>query len=479
MSGMAYDVVVVGSGPNGLAAAILLQQQGLDVLIVEAKDTIGGGMRSAELTLPGFLHDVCSAVHPMAAASPFFSALPLQEYGLSFINPPILAAHPFDDGNAAVLRSSMIETALGFGVDRQQYMHLFKPFVDTWPNMVDDLLGPIGFPKDPFLVARFGLKALLPAQVFAKQFKTTKLRGLWAGMAAHSMLPFNQWATAAIAMVLIINGHLKGWPIVQGGTQHLANALANYFRSIGGEIETKTYITSLEQLPRAKAIIFDTSVKQLLQIAGHQFSPIYRAQLRRYRPGTGLFKIDWALDEAIPFTAPACREAGTIHIGNTLEEVAQAEKEVAKGKHPEKPFVLLAQQSLFDASRAPRGKHVAYAYCHVPNGSPVNMTKQIEDQIERFAPGFKDCILARHTLDNRALENYNPNYHGGDVNGGALHIGQLFTRPALRFSPYRTSAKGLYICSAATPPGGGVHGMGGYHAAKRALKDIFNIDLSK
>lgn len=470
-----YDAVIVGSGPNGLAAAILLQQHGLRVLVLEAKKTIGGGMRSAELTLPGYIHDVCSAVHPMAAASPFLSKLPLEEYGLHYIHPTILAAHPFDDGSAAALRVGLQETAATFGADQETYLRLFKPLIDNWDKIADDLLGPFGFPKDPIAFARFGLSAILPAQLVAKRFKTLQLRGLWAGMAAHSMLPFSKLTTAAIALVLTINGHRKGWPIVRGGSQGLADALGAYFTALGGKIETNITITSLGQLPKAKAILFDTSPKQLLKIAGHTFSPIYKKQLQRYRYGMGLFKMDWALDGPIPFTAAECREAGTVHIGNTLEEVAYSEREIGRGRHPDRPFVLLAQQSLFDAGRAPEGKQVAWGYCHVPNGSTKDMTAAIENQIERFAPGFRERILARHTTDTEALEHYNLNYHGGDVNGGALDLGQLFTRPALRWSPYRSSTKGLYICSASTPPGGGVHGMGGYHAAKRALNDIFHI----
>lgn len=475
MDNFEYDAVVVGSGPNGLAAAILLQQYGLSVLLLEAKETIGGGMRSAELTLPGFIHDSCSAVHPMAAASPFFNSLPLQDHGLSFINPAVMAAHPFDDGTAGALQQNLFETASSFGEDRERYLKLFKPFVDQWPTIADDLLGPLGFPKNPFNFLGFGLRAILPATLLVRQFKTKQLKGLWAGMAAHSMLPFSKLTTSAIAMVLTINGHIKGWPVIKGGTQNLANALASYFRSLGGKITTNYYVRSLKDIPKSKVVLFDTSPRQLLQIAGHKFSPIYKKQLERYRYGMGLFKVDWALDGPIPFTAAECRQAGTVHIGNTFEEIALSESLIAKGKHPERPFVLLAQQSLIDTGRAPAGKHTAYAYCHVPNGSHKEMTAVIEQQIERFAPGFNDLILAKHTTSPEQLEHYNPNYHGGDVNGGALDLGQLFTRPALRSSPYRTSAKGLYICSASTPPGGGVHGMGGYHAAKQALKDIFKI----
>ncbi|QNL49359.1 NAD(P)/FAD-dependent oxidoreductase [Olivibacter sp. SDN3] len=477
MGNFEYDAIVVGSGPNGLAAAILLRQYGLSVLLLEAKGTVGGGMRSAELTLPGFVHDVCSAVHPMAAASPFFNSLPLEYHGLTYINPEVLAAHPFDDGTAGALRRDILETASSFGKDKESYLSLFGPLVEKWPTIAKDLLGPLGFPKYPLNFAQFGLRALLPATILARRFKTKQLKGLWAGMVAHSMLPFQKLTTSAIALVLTINGHITGWPIVKGGTQNMANALASYFLSLGGKIETNVYVRSLKDIPSSRAVVFDTSPRQLLQIAGHKFPYIYKRQMERYRYGMGLFKVDWALDGPIPFTAPECQEAGTVHIGNSFEEVALSESLIANGKHPEKPFVLLAQQSLIDVDRAPRGKHTAYAYCHVPNGSGKDMTATIEQQIERFAPGFHDLILAKHATSTAQLEEYNPNFHGGDVNGGALDIDQLFTRPALRFSPYRTAGKGLYICSASTPPGGGVHGMGGYHAAKQVLADIFKIQV--
>ena len=472
-----YDAVVVGSGPNGLAAAILLQQQGLNVLIVEGKDVIGGGMRSAELTLPGFIHDICSAVHPMAAASPFLGSLPLADYGLRYIDPTVLAAHPLDGGTAAALYKDIGQTAETLGIDRAYYSDLIEPLVTSWPDIVNDLLGPFGFPKHPWKYLGFGLKAGLPATLFSKRFKGKELKALFAGMAAHSLLNLDQLTTSAIALVLTMAGHRSGWPIVEGGSQQLAQSMAAYFCALGGKIETGIWIRSLAQLPKARAVFFDISPKQLLAIAGHRFTSLYRKQLSRYRYGAGLFKIYWALSEPVPFIAESCRQAGTIHIGNTFEEIAFSEKLVAQGRHPEKPFVLFAQQSLFDASRAPKGKQVGWGYCHVPNGSTKDMTEQIENQVERYAPGFRDLILARHITNTEDLENYNPNYIGGDVNGGALDLRQLFTRPALRFSPYRTSAKGLYICSASTPPGGGVHGMGGFHAAKQALKDIFNVTI--
>jgi len=472
-----FDAIVIGSGPNGLAAAITLQQAGKSVLIIEGDEHIGGGLRSAELTLPGFVHDVCSAIHPLAIGSPFFSTLPLEAHGLEYLYPDLAAAHPFDDGSAAVLYHSVAQTAAGLGADEQAYLKLFNPVVRDWPYIAPDVLGPLGFPKYPFKLASFGLKALPSAITIAKRFKTDAARGLWAGMAAHSIQPLSNLSTAAIALVLMTAGHIKGWPIPAGGSKEIANAMASYFLSMGGKIETGHYVKSLDELPPSKAVLFDVTPKQLLKIAGHRFSSIYKWQLERYRYGMGVFKIDWALDGPIPFTAAEVGRAGTVHIGNTLEEIAHSEQQTAKGKMIDNPFVLLAQQSLFDPSRAPEGEHTAWAYCPVPNGSGQDRTEAIEKQVERFAPGFRERILARHTMNTKEMEAYNPNYIGGDINGGIIDLGQLFTRPALRSSPYRTSAKGLYICSSSTPPGGGVHGMCGHHAAIRVLKDIFNQSL--
>jgi phytoene dehydrogenase-like protein len=472
-----YDSIVVGSGPNGLAAAITMQQAGLSVLVLEGKETIGGGLRTAEITLPGFLHDICSAIHPMAAASPYFTTLPLQEHGLEFIYPKVAAAHPFDDGTAAVLKNSLTETAQLLGADTDNYTKLIQPLLKIWPEIAADVLGPLHFPKHPLLMARFGLPALTSANFLSHKFKTAKAKGLWAGMAAHSIQPLTNAATSAIGLVLMVAGHLKGWPVPKGGSQSIASALASYFLSIGGKIETGRYIRSLEELPPAKAVLFDVTPKQLLQIAGKRFSSTYTKQLQRYQYGMGVFKIDWALSEPVPFTAKECREAGTVHLGNTLEEIVESERLASKGVHPGKPFVLLAQPSVFDGSRAPENKHTAWAYCHVPNGSAFDMTTIIENQVERFAPGFKDCILGRHTMNTAEMEAYNPNYIGGDINGGIINLRQLYTRPAIRWSPYTTPAKGIYICSSSTPPGGGVHGMCGYHAAKKALHDVFSIDL--
>lgn len=473
-----YDAVVVGSGPNGLAAAIVLQQQGLSVLVVEAKDTIGGGLRTAELTLPGFRHDICSAIHPMAAGSPFFKTLPLEKHDLEFIHPPLAAAHPFDDGSAAVFSRSLEETARLLGKDEKAYLQLMKPVVNDWPLLAPEILAPLHVPRHPLVMSRFGLKGLTPATWLSRKFSTKQGKGLFGGMAAHAIQPLSNIATSAFALVLMAVGHAENWPIPRGGSQKIADALASYFVSLGGKILCNFYVKSLQQLPSTHAVLFDIAPRQLLQIAGHRFSSLYKWQLERYRYGMGVYKMDWALDAPIPFQSDACLRAGTIHIGNTFEEIALSEQESASGKIADKPFVLLAQQSQFDLSRAPQGKHTAWAYCHVPNGSKADMTNAIEQQIERFAPGFRERILQKHVMNTEQMEEYNANYTGGDINGGIIDIGQLFTRPVLRLSPYKTSAKGLYICSSSTPPGGGVHGMCGYHAAKKVLHDIFHVDLT-
>lgn len=467
-----YDAIVAGAGPNGLAAAITLQQHGLKVLLLEAKDTIGGGMRTKELTLPGFLHDVCSAIHPMLIMSPFFQQLPLQQYGLELIYPPVAAAHPFDDGSAAVLKGTVEDTAALLGADGNAYTKLVAPLVKNWASLGPDILGPLRFPKHPLQLAAFGLTALRAADGVAKRFRTQQARGLWAGMAAHSMLPFHYLSSAAIGMVLCTAGHVAGWPLVKGGSAGIAAAMAGLFTALGGKIETGVEVDDLSGLPPAKVVLLDVSPKRLITIAGERLPGSYVKKLSRYRYGPGVFKVDWALEGPIPFTNEDCRRAGTVHIGNTYEEIAAAEAGVWQGRTPERPFVLLAQQSLFDATRAPQGQHTAWAYCHVPNGNTADMTAIIENQVERFAPGFKQRIIARHLMNAAAMESYNANYIGGDINGGAIDLSQLFTRPVMSISPYRTGAKGIYLCSASTPPGGGVHGMCGYHAAIRALKDI-------
>ncbi|RFS19618.1 NAD(P)/FAD-dependent oxidoreductase [Chitinophaga silvatica] len=467
-----FDVIVVGAGPNGLAAGITLQQAGIKVLILEAESTIGGGTRTRELTLPGFYHDVCSAVHPMAMGSPFLSKLPLQDYGLKFVWSAYEAAHPLDNGTAAFLARSVEETAAALGEDGVSYTKLIKPVADNWNAIAEDALGPFSIPKHPLVMARFGLNGLRSADAVAKRFKTPAAKALWAGMAAHSIQPLTNLASAAIGMVLSAAGHRFGWPVPVGGSQAITDAMAAYFKHLGGEIQTDFRVTSLDQLPPHKAVAFDLTPKQILKIAGDKFSPNYRKQLSQYRYGPGVFKIDYALDGPIPFTAKECRSAATVHLGGTYEEIALSEQLAASGKHSDAPFVLLAQQSIVD-KRAPDGKHTAWAYCHVPNGSDVDMTDIIEKQIERFAPGFRDLILAKHTLNAQQMEAYNPNYVGGDINGGISDLRQLYTRPTLSLSPYQTAGRNIYICSSATPPGGGVHGLCGYHAAKAMIKDIF------
>src|SRR5450432_1129320 len=473
-----FDVVVVGSGPNGLSAAITLQKSGLKILLIEGASAIGGNMRSAELTLPGFTHDIGSAIHPMAAGSPFFSNLPLHDFGLEYIYPIHAVAHPFDDGTATLLESSIGNTASALGIDEKIYTKIFTRLVKEWPLIASDVLGPLRIPHHPLAMVNFGTKALLPAETLArKYFRGEKAKGLFGGMAAHGMLPFSKMVSAAAGLTLMIQGHRKGWPMIKGGSQQLANALAAYFTSLGGQIQTGFKVEKLKDLPSARAVVLDTSPKQALRIAGYKFSTYYRNQLRKYRYGMGVYKIDWALDAPIPFSAESCRQAGTIHLGNLFAEIESNEQLTADGKHPEKPFVLLAQQSLFDPTRAPAGKHTAWAYCHVPHGSMMDMRTVIEKQVERFAPGFRERILAVHTMNAKEMEAYNPNNVGGSINGGVQDIRQLFTRPALMFSAYRTSTKGIYLCSASTPPGGGVHGMCGYQAAKMVLKDIFKSDL--
>ncbi len=468
-----YDVIVVGSGPNGLAAAITVQQRGHSVLLIEGNEQVGGGLRTSELTLPGFQHDVCSAIHPMAIHSPFLASLPLADFGLQYVHPDIAAAHPFDDGGAAYVTNSLEDTARALGKDGQVYSDLIGPVVEDWPFIIDSILGPLRFPHHPFKLAKFGLKALRSASAIAKRFSTKEGKGLWAGMAAHSIQPLTNASTAAIGLVLSAAAHIKGWPMAKGGSQSIANALAAYFKHLGGTIQTGQWVKSVDELPEARALVLDVTPVQLLKMAGHRFTSSYKSQLQRYRYGMGVFKIDWALNGPIPFISEPSRKAATVHLGATFEEIALSESAAASGKAVDKPFVLLAQQSLFDNSRAPQGQHTAWGYCHVPNGSVAGMTDIIEKQVERFAPGFKELIIARNAMNAQQMEAYNPNYIGGDINGGIIDIRQLYTRPSLSLTPYRTSDKQIYICSSSTPPGGGVHGMCGLHAAQTILEDLF------
>jgi phytoene dehydrogenase-like protein len=468
-----YDAVVVGSGPNGLAGAIVLAQAGLSVLVVERADTIGGGTRSAELTLPGFVHDVCSAVHPMAAGSPFLRTLPLAQHGLEWIDPPAALAHPFDDGTAITVKRSIASTADEFGASGDEYLNLMVPLVEDWPDLEWPLLGSLSFPKNPLALARFGATALCPASRFSrKTFSTSKARAVFAGIAAHSVLPMERIPSASFGLVLGTTAHAFGWPFPRGGAQRIADSLASYFRSLGGEIVTGTTVQSLDQLPPSRAVLCDVSPKQLLEIAGTHLPDTFRRLLARYAYGPGACKLDWALDEPIPWKSPACLTAGTIHLGASLEEIEVSERAPWQGTVAEKPFVLLAQPTLFDPTRAPVGKHIAWAYCHVPNGSSLDVADRIEQQIERFAPGFRQRILKRHVATAANLESYNPNLIGGDFSGGSAQLDQLLARPTWR--RYRTPLRNLYLCSASTPPSGGVHGMCGYWAAQAALKDHFS-----
>lgn len=468
-----YDAIVIGAGPNGLAAAIVLARAGCAVLVFEAADSVGGGTRSAALTLPGFVHDVCSAIHPLGAGSPLFRAFPLDRFGLEWIQPPAPLAHPLDDGTAVLLERAVEATAAGLGPDAAAYRRLMAPLVADADRILRFILGPFRIPRHPLTLARFGLKALRSAAGLAShRFQGERARALFAGLAAHSMLPLERSPSAAVGLVLAILGHTAGWPLPRGGSQRIADALAGYLRALGGEIVTGRPVRALDELPPARAVLFDLTPRQVLAIAGQRLPASYRRRLERYRYGPGVFKVDWALAGPIPWRAPECRRAATVHLGGMLDEIAAAERAVAAGRHPERPFVILAQPSLFDPSRAPEGKHTAWAYCHVPNGSSVDMTGRIEAQVERFAPGFRELILARSVLSPADLERYNPNYVGGDINGGVLDLRQLFTRPAPRLNPYSTPDPSLYICSASTPPGGGVHGMCGYWAARTALRRV-------
>ena len=467
------DAVVVGAGPNGLAAAVEMARAGLSVRVLEAADTVGGGARSAELTLPGFVHDVCSAIHPLGIASPFFRSLPLADHGLEWVEPPAALAHPFDDGGAALLARSPDAAMPTLGEDDERWGRLFAPLVRNPESLLDEILAPLHVPAHPLTLARFGLRALLPATTVARRsFRGARARGLFAGLAAHSMLPLERPPSAAFGLMLGLLGHAVGWPFPRGGSQALSDALASYLRSLGGEIETGRRVESLAELGETRLVVLDVTPRGLLELAGDRLPDRYRRRLERYRYGPGVFKLDWALAGPIPWRADECSRAATVHLGATLEEIAASEAAPAQNRSAERPYVLLAQQSLFDPTRAPAGRHTAWAYCHVPNGSSVDMTERVESQVERFAPGFRERILARSALGPADLERSNPHYVGGDINGGLADLRQLLTRPVARWSPYSTPLPGVFLCSASTPPGGGVHGMCGFHAARAALRNV-------
>ena len=466
-----YDAIVVGAGPNGLAAAITLAQAGRSVLVREANDTLGGSCRSAELTLPGFTHDICSTVQALALASPFLRSLPLSEHGLELVHPRASYAHPLDGGTAAVAYRSLEETASTLGRDGAAWMKLFGPLVRDWEKLAPALLGPLPLvPRHPLALANFGLKALRSARGLAEAwFKEEHAKGLFAGVAAHSIAPLEWAATSAFGLVLGASGHAVGWPVARGGSQKLADALASLLRSLGGKIETGARVDSLDELPPTKAILCDVTTRQLVTLAGSRLPEGYKRRLQAFRYGPGVHKVDWALSSPIPWKAAGCRDAGTVHLGGTFNEISISEQAPWESRYADKPYVLVVQYP-FDPSRAPAGKHTAWAYCHVPHGGELDVTDRIESQLERFAPGFKDTILARSGMGPAAMERHNSNLVGGDITGGANMFSQVLARPVLSANPYRTPVKGLYLCSASTPPGGGVHGMCGHNAARTALR---------
>ena len=470
MSTSPLDAIVIGAGPNGLAAAIELARAGRSVRVYEAKPSVGGGTRSCELTDPGFVHDVCSAVHPFLLASPFFRSLPLVDLGIEAVQPEIPLAHPLE-GSACALYRSVDRTAEALGADGPAYRKLMHPLVVRAEAIVEGALGPLRVPSHPLALALFGSRALLPAStVIRRTFTTAAVRGLMAGIAAHSILPLSSAPTAGVALMLALLAHHAGWPIVRGGSQKIADGLETLLRDLGGEIIPDHEVTSLGDLPAARAVLFDVGPHQMLRIAGDRFDGSFRRRLERYRYGPGVFKLDWALSEPVPWTAEVCRRAGTVHLGPTFADIASSEAAIHEGRHCEKPFVLLSQPTISDRSRAPEGKHVLWGYCHVPHASRKDMTDAVEAQIERFAPGFRDVVINRSSRDATEMQEYNANYVGGDIQAGMLTLGQLFTRPAARWSPFTTPARDIFMCSAATPPGGGVHGMCGYFAARAAMK---------
>jgi phytoene dehydrogenase-like protein len=467
-----HDALIIGAGPNGLAAAIHLARSGWRVKVIEGADTIGGGTRTKELTLPGFLHDVCSAVHPMGVASPFLKSLELEKHGLKWRQPDVPLAHPLADGRAGVLHRSLEDTCAGLEKDAGIYRRYFAPLVNRARDLYGDILKPLRFPRHPITMTRFGVGALMPATVFASIFDTEEGKALFGGSAAHSIMPLELPFTTAIGLVLQISAHAGGWPIPEGGSQRITEAMAEILRGLGGEIQCGWMVKSLEELPPSKAVLFDVSPRNLSRICGEALPTRYRKKLEVYRHGPGVFKVDYALSAPIPWMNEFCRRAGTVHVGGTIEEIAASEREAWFGKHSANPFTLVSQPTLDDPTRAPAGKHVAWAYCHVPSGSTTDMLETINSNIEKFAPGFRDCVLAQHTMNSAQMESYNPNYIGGDVIGGVTDWRQLYTRPAGLIWPYATPNPRVFLCSASTPPGGGVHGMCGYWAAECVMKKV-------
>jgi phytoene dehydrogenase-like protein len=465
---------VIGAGPNGLAAAIVLAQAGLEVEVFEAESQPGGAARTMELTMPGFHHDFGSAVHPMAVGSPFFSTLPLHDYGLEWIHSPAPLAHPLDDGTAVLLERNFDDAQAALGKDGAAWRGLMEPLAERWPELAHDILRPLlAWPRHPLLLAKFGMRALPSARFVALQrFRTERVRALFAGLSAHSVLNLNRTLSASFGVVMGVSAHAVGWPIPRGGAQSITNALSGYLAALGGRIHTSTRIEDLRQLPPCDLTLCDLTPRQLLHVSGEKFSPSYRKRLKQYRYGPGVFKVDYALSGPIPWTATECLRAATVHVGGSMQEIAASEAAMSQGKISERPFVLVAQPTLFDPSRAPEGKHIAWAYCHVPNGSQTNCLENLENQIERFAPGFRDCVLARRVFAPTDLEAMDANLVGGDISGGAMDIRQLLFRPTWR--QYRTSANDLYLCSSSAPPGGAVHGMCGYNAARIALRRLKN-----
>ena len=467
-----FHAVVVGAGPNGLVAAVRLAVSGRKVLLLEAESQVGGALRSAELTLPGFRHDVGATVLPLTLASAAFRAIRPEEDGVEWAHPPVPAAHPLDAADAVLVQRDVERTAESLGPDARAWRALIGATAEAGFPLIDTLLAPLGFPRAPLAAARYGAAGVLPATWLARRaFRTTAARAAFAGMSAHSVLDLHQPITAGYGMLLTALAHAVGWPVVRGGSQGLADALRIRLERHGAEIHTGTRVRSLDDLPRADRIILDLTPRQVIDVAGHRLPERYRRRLSRFRYGPGVFKVDWALDGPVPWRDPRVAEAGTVHLGGTLEEIAAAERDVSRGRHPERPYVLCVQPTAADPSRAPAGKHVLWAYCHVPNGSAVDMTDTIEAQVERFAPGFRDRILARHTMSPASLQAFDANLVGGDIGGGSADLRQFVARPVLSARPWATPVPGLYLCSSSTPPGGGVHGMGGWQAAGLALRD--------